>query len=153
MDTPEAAIPGWWEGMWREVQQRLKNGPAVVLLDEIQYLRQWDRLMKTKADQIWREQRPVQVVLSGSSAMLMSRGLKETMAGRFEQLRLLHWPASDLKAAFGLNDEEAIACLVERGSYPGAFPLIEDKRFITGVRNRWRWTVFLWAVGANGRWK
>ena len=48
------------------------------------------------------------------------------MAGRFEKLRLLHWSASDLQAVFGMTDDEAVAQLVRRGSYPGAFPLRDD---------------------------
>ncbi len=134
VDTPEAAMPGWWEAIWREVQSRLKRGPAAVLLDEIQYLGKWDRLVKAKADQLQREKWPVNMAVSGSSALLVGRGLKETMAGRFEKLRLLHWSASDLQAAFGLADDEALDYLVRRGSYPGAFPLREDPA---------RWRVYL----------
>lgn len=126
VDTPEAALSGWWEAIWREIQSRLKHGPIVVLLDEIQYLAKWDRLVKAKADQLQREKLAVKVALSGSSALLVGRGLKETMAGRFEKLRLLHWSASDLQAAFGLADDEALDYLVRRGSYPGAFPLRGD---------------------------
>jgi predicted AAA+ superfamily ATPase len=126
VDTPEAALPGWWEAIWREVQSRLKRGPTVVLLDEIQYLGKWERLVKAKADQIHREKWPVHLVLSGSSALLVGRGLKETMAGRFETLRLLHWSAADLQAVFALSDDAAVEHLVRQGSYPGAFPLRED---------------------------
>jgi predicted AAA+ superfamily ATPase len=126
VDTPEAALPGWWEAIWREVQSRLKRGPAVALLDEIQYLANWDRSMKARVDEIQREKLAVNVAVSGSSALLVGRGLKETMAGRFEKLRLLHWSASDLQTVFGLAGDEAVAQLVGRGSYPGAFPLRED---------------------------
>jgi predicted AAA+ superfamily ATPase len=126
VDTPEAALPGWWEAVWRETQQRWSTGPAVLLLDEIQYLGKWERLVKAKADQIQREKWPVHVVLSGSSALLMGRGLKETMAGRFERLELRHWSAADLQAAFGLAEGEAVDDLVRRGSYPGAYPLREQ---------------------------
>ena len=126
VDTPEAAMPGWWEAVWRDVQSQLKRGPTVVLLDEIQYLGKWDRLVKAKADQIQREKWAVHLTLSGSSALLVGRGLKETMAGRFEKLQLLHWSASDLQTVFGLADEAALDYLVRRGSYPGAFPLRED---------------------------
>ena len=131
VDAPEASMPGWWEGIWRDVQWRLKDGPAVVLLDEIQYLGRWDRLVKSMSDQIQREKWRVNVALSGSSALLVGRGLKETMAGRFEQLRLLHWSAGDLQTAFGLADDEAFDCLVRRGGYPGSFGL-------RGEPERWR---------------
>lgn len=126
VDTPEAALPGWWEAIWGEIRARLNRGPAVVLLDEIQYLGKWDRLLKTKADEIQRERWPVNVAVSGSSALLVGRGLKETMAGRFEKLQLLHWTAGDLQAAFRLSEAEAINYLVRRGSYPGAFPFRAD---------------------------
>lgn len=126
VDMPEAALPGWWEAIWRDVRYRLKHGPVLVLLDEIQYLANWDRLMKAKWDELRREKLAVHVAVSGSSALLVGRGLKETMAGRFEKLRLLHWSAADLQAAFGLTDDEAVAHLVHRGSYPGAFPLRDD---------------------------
>jgi uncharacterized protein len=126
VDAPEAAMPGWWEAIWREIQQQLPARRTVVLLDEIQYLARWDRLVKAKADQIQREQWPVHLAVSGSSALLVGRGLKETMAGRFEQLRLLHWSASDMQEVFGLSAEEAVAHLVRRGSHPGAFALRDD---------------------------
>lgn len=131
VDAPEAALPGWWEAIWREVQQRVKRGPMVVMLDEIQYLGLWNRLVKAKADEFQRAKSPVHVVLSGSSALLVGRGLKETMAGRFEKLQLRHWSASDLKIVFALTDDEAIDYFVRRGSYPGAFPL-------RGEPARWR---------------
>jgi predicted AAA+ superfamily ATPase len=131
VDIPEAASPGWWETIWRDVQYRLERGPMVVLLDEIQYLPKWDRLVKAKADQLRREKLPVHLLLSGSSALLMGRGLTETMAGRFEKLRLSHWSAADLKAVFGLSDHEAVEYLVRSGSYPGAFSMRKD-------RERWR---------------
>ncbi|RME95759.1 MAG: ATP-binding protein [Verrucomicrobia bacterium] len=131
VDTPEAALPGWWEGIWRDVRLRQNRGPVQVFLDEIQYLAKWDRLVKAKIDEIVRQQAPVHLVLSGSSALLVGRGLTETLAGRFEHLRLLHWSARDLATAFDLSDQSAVEILVREGSYPGAFPLRQQP-------DRWR---------------
>jgi predicted AAA+ superfamily ATPase len=50
VDTPEPTLPGWWEAVWRDVQSRLDRGLVVVLLDGIQYLGKWDRLVKAKID-------------------------------------------------------------------------------------------------------
>lgn len=125
-DSPEAAMPGWWEETWRRVRQRAEDGRATVFLDEIQYLDGWERLVKAKADELRRERMPVHLVLSGSSSLLVGRGLKETMAGRFEKLRIGHWGAADLAQAFGIGREEAAELLVRQGGFPGAFPLRGD---------------------------
>ncbi|OIO09880.1 MAG: hypothetical protein AUJ52_05650 [Elusimicrobia bacterium CG1_02_63_36] len=38
MDSPEAALAGWWEATWREVTHRAGSETVIVVLDEIQYL-------------------------------------------------------------------------------------------------------------------
>ncbi|MBI5211636.1 MAG: ATP-binding protein [Elusimicrobia bacterium] len=126
VDAPEAAMPGWWEATWRYVLQRAGNGKAVVFLDEIHYLDGWERLVKAKVDELRRTRASVHLVLSGSSSLLVGQGLKETMAGRFEKLRISHWGASDLVSAFGIGSDEAVELLVRQGSYPGAVPLRDE---------------------------
>lgn len=126
VDSPEASLAGWWEAMWRSVMERAERGKTIVLLDEIQYLDGWERLVKSKVDELRRNKAPVHLVLSGSSSLLVGRGLKETMAGRYEKLQLSHWSASDMAEAFGLDPDEAAQRFVRRGSYPGAFPLAGD---------------------------
>lgn len=136
MDSPEAAMSGWWEATWRDVLERAGRGSAVVFFDEIQYLDGWERLVKAKADELRRKGTPVHMVLSGSSSLLVNRGLKESMAGRFEKLQLNHWSAADLAAAFGLKPQEAVDRFVREGSYPGAFPIHDDLlRWRTYIRD------------------
>lgn len=117
---------GWWEATWRNVLERAQRETAVIILDEIQYLDGWERLVKAKADELRRSRARVHLVVSGSSSLLVGRGLKETMAGRFEKLQLNHWSAADLVEAFHLEPEKAVEHLVRHGSYPGAFPLVDD---------------------------
>lgn len=126
VDSPEAAMGGWWEATWRNVLERAQRETAVIILDEIQYLDGWERLVKAKADELRRSRARVHLVVSGSSSLLVGRGLKETMAGRFEKLQLNHWSAADLVEAFHLEPEKAVEHLVRHGSYPGAFPLVDD---------------------------
>ncbi|MFH1723328.1 MAG: AAA family ATPase [Elusimicrobiota bacterium] len=126
VDAPEAAMSGWWENLWSDVDRRARSGKVTVFLDEIHYLDGWERLVKAKVDELRRKRTPVHLALTGSSSLLVGRGLKETMAGRFESLKLNHWGAADLMEVFDLTEESAVEYLVSRGSYPGAFPLRED---------------------------
>lgn len=131
VDAPEAALAGWWEALWRDAIERAEHGTVTVILDEIQYLDGWERLLKAQVDELRRAKARVHVVVSGSSSLLVGSGLKETMAGRFEKVRLSHWGAADLAEAFGLDPQAAAERLVRHGGYPGAFPLVGDV-------SRWR---------------
>lgn len=70
---------------------------------------------------------PLRVVLLGSAPLLLQRGLTESLAGRFEQIRLPHWSYGEMRAAFGWD----LDTYVYFGGYPGAAPLIADEE-------RWR---------------
>lgn len=60
------------------------------------------------------------------------RGLTESLAGRFELLRLGHWTAAEMHAAFGWTTDQ----FVFHGGYPGAAPLIgEPDRWARYVRD------------------
>lgn len=133
-DGPEAVLPGWWENLWRRAEGLAARKAALLLLDEVQYLGDWARMLKSRLDDARRRKVRLRVVASGSSALALGRGSRETMAGRFERLRLLHWPAGALAARFGIDGAEAARVFVERGCYPGAVPLLADTA---------RWRVYL----------
>ena len=63
-DGPEAALPGFWEGLWARAAQKR---PAVLLPDEIQHVHDWPARIKGDWDRLRRERRPVHVVATGSS--------------------------------------------------------------------------------------
>ncbi len=131
-DSPEAALAGWWELQWRQAERLASPGaPALLVIDEIHYLRDWSRKLKAEYDALLARNAPVHVVVSGSSSLRLGRGARESMAGRFERLELLHWPASELSAQFDISNEDAVEMLVRLGSYPGAFPFTAD-------HDRWR---------------
>lgn len=124
-DAPAAALPGWWEALWSAAQARARqSGHALLLIDEIQYLPDWGRRLKAEADRIGHERVPLHVVVSGSSSLGLGQGTRETMAGRFEYLRLLHWPARELVRQFGMTEEKAVEAAAETGTYPGAVALL-----------------------------
>jgi hypothetical protein len=125
-DEPDAALPGFWERCWANVEVRAKRGTAVLLLDEVHHLSDWAARLKGSWDRARRRHIPIHVVATGSSALRVATGSRESLAGRFERLTLSHWPAASLADAFHLSPHEAAQSLVHFGSYPGAFEFQKD---------------------------
>jgi predicted AAA+ superfamily ATPase len=74
------------------------------------------------------------VVATGSSALRVATGSRESLAGRFERMTLSHWPAAALANTFHLSEQDAALSLVQFGSYPGAMEFRTDPA-------RWRFYV------------
>lgn len=125
-DDPEAALPGFWERCWVEAQRRAQDGVALLLLDEIHRFPGWAEQLKGYWDRVRRQGVRLHVVASGSSALQVLAGSRETLAGRFERLTLTHWPARTVAAAFRLAPARAAREIVMLGGYPGAFKLRRD---------------------------
>ena len=135
-DAPEASLPGWADGIWRQALDLSSAGPAVLFLDEVQYLPDWQRWLKGRFDALVRARMPLHVVATGSSALTVGEGTRETMAGRFERMVLNHWSAADLVSEFGLTPEEASARIVSHGGYPGAVAFWDQpERWLRYVRD------------------
>jgi predicted AAA+ superfamily ATPase len=130
-DAPEAALPSWADGVWRAALDRAERRPAILLLDEIQYLPQWSRWLKSRFDEARRQKIPLHLVATGSSSLKLGAGAKETMAGRFERLTLTHWGASDLTTLLRVPRDLAPERIVSHGGYPGAVAFWNDPQ-------RWR---------------
>lgn len=126
-DAPEAALPGFWERLFGNAEERATSaGRVVLLLDEVHLLHDWAGHLKGAWDRFRRKKTPVHVIATGSSALHLAAGSRESLAGRFERLTLTHWSARSVAQVFGLSDEEAAELVVRRGAYPGAFPLRAD---------------------------
>jgi len=65
--------------------------------------------------------------LLGSSPLLVQQGLSESLAGRFEMIRVGHWSFPEMRDAFGFSVDQYFYF----GGYPGAASLIQDE-------DRWR---------------
>ncbi len=128
-DEPAMRGSGWLAAQW-EIARLLTDGngasDALLVLDEIQKIPDWSETVKRLWDEDTRRGRPLRVVLLGSAPLLVQRGLTESLAGRFEVLRLPHWSYSEMHAAFGWTLEQYLFY----GAYPGAAPLI-------GQHDRW----------------
>lgn len=126
-DGPEATLPGFWQRLWAQAEQVARtSGRGVLLLDEVHFMSDWAARLKGEWDRLRRHRVPLNVVATGSSALRLAAGSRESLAGRFERLTLTHWSATSLAAAFGLDPADAVEALVRQGSYPGAFPLRGD---------------------------
>jgi predicted AAA+ superfamily ATPase len=97
-------------------------------LDEIQKIPRWSEVVKGLWDADRAEGLDLHVILLGSSPLLMQRGMTESLAGRFELLRLTHWSYLETYEAFGYSIED----YVYFGGYPGS------ERLIRREESEWR---------------
>jgi predicted AAA+ superfamily ATPase len=136
-DGPEATVPGFWERLWAEALATAeREGRALLLLDEAHVLPDWAGRLKGEWDRLRRRRLPVHVVATGSSALRLASGSRESLAGRFERLTLGHWSASALAGVFGIDPRQAAEQYVTNGSYPGAVALVDERpRWAAYVRD------------------
>lgn len=125
-DDPDAALPGFWERCWAEAEARAQRKTAVLLLDEVHHLPDWAARLKGQWDRARRRHLRIHAVVTGSSALRVVTGSRESLAGRFERLTLGHWSAVSLAQAFHLPPRQAARNLIRFGSYPGAVALQKD---------------------------
>ncbi len=126
-DGPEMALPGAWEKVWSRAEELAAAGESVtVFLDELPQLSGWAARLKGEWDRLRRRRLPVHVVASGSSALHLGRGSKESLAGRFERIELAHWSARALAGEFAVSEAEAVELIVRQGGLPGAMGFRSD---------------------------
>ncbi|MGH9412669.1 MAG: ATP-binding protein [Terriglobales bacterium] len=125
-DDPDAALPGFWERRWEEAERLAARGTTLLLLDEVHRFPDWAAQLKSFWDRVRRRHTRLHVVASGSSALRLLAGSRESLAGRFERLTLTHWSAADLAGVFGLEPAQAAQEVVAHGGYPGAVKLVQD---------------------------
>ena len=119
----------WLADLWQTARNdamESKRG-AVLALDEIQNLPEWQGAVKGLWDADRNAGTPLHVVLLGSAPLLMQRGLTESLAGRFETIRMTHWSYDEMSTAFGYD----LARYIYFGGYPGPHDLIASE-------DRWR---------------
>lgn len=132
-DSPLPPGPEWIETQWRlaEVELNKSKKPIVLVLDEIQKVRGWGEALKRLWDNARQVGQDIRLVVLGSSALLMTEGLTESLAGRFFLNRCYHWPYYECKEAFGWDLKKWLYF----GGYPGAAVFADDeshwKRYVT----------------------
>ena len=114
----------WLRAQWYQARNLARRGPALLVVDEVQYVTNWSPVVKTLWDEDAAAGIDLRVVLTGSSATLLQEGLEESLAGRFELIESTHWTYPECAEAFGYTLEEFLFF----GGYPGAAPLRRDRR-------------------------
>ena len=99
----------------------------LLVIDEVQKIENWSEMVKREWDADTRNRVNLKVVLLGSSRLLLKKGLTESLAGRYELIRMPHWSLQEMRDAFGVTLDEYIYF----GGYPGPAHMIKDER-------RWR---------------
>jgi predicted AAA+ superfamily ATPase len=124
-DEPTLRGADWISQQWEAARlEASRAAGAVLVLDEIQKIPAWSETVKRLWDEDTRKKRPLKVVVLGSGPLLMAQGLTESLAGRFETLRLPHWSFTEMREAFGWSLEQYLYF----GGYPGAAPLVGDSK-------------------------
>lgn len=117
----------WIRRIWESARVQMdskQQTEAVLVIDEIQKIRQWSEMVKREWDADTRDRRQLKLFLLGSSRLMLRKGLTESLAGRFELIRLGHWTLSEMQDAFGWTLDQYIYY----GGYPGTAGLSEDIR-------------------------
>ena len=118
--------------VWDAARSSIRStNDHILILDEIHRIPQWSSTIKALWDEDTRLDCRLKVILSGSSPLLLRKGLKESLAGRFEIIHSPHWSLWECMQAFGYTLEDYL-CF---GGYPGAAPLKDDAlRWATYLR-------------------
>lgn len=115
-----------WEGT-RATMSIRNEKEYLLVIDEIQKIDNWSDAVKREWDTDTRQGQNLKVVLLGSSRLLIKKGLTESLAGRYELIRLGHWTYQEMRDSFGVTLDQ----YVYYGGYPGPAHLINDEK-------RWR---------------
>ena len=127
-DAVDASSSVWIEQQWEIARMKLKREAMskdfLFVVDEIQKIPNWTETIKRLWDEDTINNIPLKLVLLGSSPLLIQKGMTETLAGRFELIRIPHWSFSEMRDAFDYSLNQFFYF----GGYPGAAPLVKDEQ-------------------------
>lgn len=124
-DNVPATNTSWISNCWAATRSlMLNNGweSIILVIDEIQKIANWSEAVKKEWDDDTFHDRNIKVLLLGSSRVLLERGLSESLAGRFEEIRMSHWSYDEMRECFGFSVDQYLFY----GGYPGAAALVND---------------------------
>jgi uncharacterized protein len=124
-DNVPVSNSAWVSNCWAAVRGLLESKGAngiVLVIDEIQKIANWSEVVKKEWDNDTFNDRNIKVLLLGSSRVLLEKGLSESLAGRFEEIRMSHWNYQEMKECFNFTLNQYLFY----GGYPGGASLIQD---------------------------
>lgn len=132
-DDPALRDRAWLATEWEAGRQLVdRRRGALLVLDEIQKITGWSETVKRLWDEDSAAARPLRVLVLGSAPLLVQRGLTESLAGRFEIVRVGHWSFREMRDAFGWDLDR----YVYFGGYPGSASLVDEpERWVAYIRD------------------
>lgn len=134
-DNVPATNSAWVANCWEATRSLQKNKgyeSIVLVIDEIQKITNWSEAVKKEWDGDTFHDRNIKVLLLGSSRVMLEKGLSESLAGRFEEIRMSHWSYMEMRECFGFTLDQYIYY----GGYPGAASLIdEEERYLQYIQS------------------
>jgi predicted AAA+ superfamily ATPase len=124
-DAPDPEDVGWIYTQWAIGRQQARMGGragGLLVLDEVQKIRDWSEVVKQLWDEDTAAGTPLRAMLLGSAPLLVRHGLSESLAGRFEIIRVTHWTFAEMRDAFGWDLDRYLFY----GGYPGAASLVRS---------------------------
>jgi predicted AAA+ superfamily ATPase len=118
-DSPTPQSHEILQEVWKKSLEFANEEERILAVDEIQKITGWRETIK----HLW-DTSPLRpkVILSGSSAVLVEKGITETLAGRFELIRAEHWNLQEATDIFGTT----WMAFLEFGCYPGSVGFLND---------------------------
>lgn len=105
-----------------EKARNLSSSKKVLILDEIQKVPRWSEVVKKLWDEDKRRKHSIDVWILGSAAILIEKGLSESLTGRCEINYFPHWTFGECREVFGASVKDYFLL----GGYPKAYTLRED---------------------------
>lgn len=124
-DVPTAQRK-WISECWDSARIKLRTEGAesiILVIDEVQKINGWSEVVKKMWDEDSFNDTPIKVLLLGSSRVLLERGMADSLAGRFETIKIPHWSYLEMHDAFGFTPEQ----YVYFGSFPAAAEYVGDE--------------------------
>ncbi len=128
-DGPTPPGPEWIEQQWHlaTIKAKIATQPVLLVLDEIQKVKGWSEILKYLWDVNKPHRAKIRLLVLGSSALLVQKGLTESLAGRFFLHRAPHWSWKECQQAFGWSLDQWLYF----GGYPGAAVFADNQ-------NQWK---------------
>lgn len=122
-DAPAPPGAEWVEQLWQTAKIKAAQGmPVLLAFDAIQKVQGWAESVKALWDQQRYAENPVRLLLCGSSSLQVHSGVSESLAGRFELVRMPHWSFSEMERCFDWD----LDTYLYYGGYPGAAQLANE---------------------------
>lgn len=126
-DNIDHTNTAWIGEMWATARARMRvtqTNEYLLVIDEVHKIDNWSEAVKNEWDDDTFKDLNMKVVILGSSRLLLKDGLTESLAGRYELIRMPHWSYSEMHEAFDLDIDQYIYY----GGYPGGSMYIKDER-------------------------